>query len=112
MSFSAVVRGVPHGDQQRAGCMEQLAGHQDDLSGQLPRRPRGRRWYTRARCKVAFLRPWLAVPVLLVCLLFSVAVITGCGEEQNGCLLYTSDAADDLLCVDLGGRRIIKKKNK
>src|SRR5450756_2906757 len=28
-----------------------------------------------------------------------------------GCLLYTSDAADDLLCVDLGGRRIIKKKN-
>ena len=28
------------------------------------------------------------------------------------CLLYTSDAADDLLCVDLGGRRIIKKNNK
>ena len=26
------------------------------------------------------------------------------------CLLYTSDAADDLLCVDLGGSRIIKKK--
>ena len=25
---------------------------------------------------------------------------------------YTSDAADDLLCVDLGGRRIIKKKKK
>ena len=28
------------------------------------------------------------------------------------CLLYTSDAADDLLCVDLGGRRFIKKKQK
>src|SRR5680860_1913451 len=28
------------------------------------------------------------------------------------CLLYTSDDADDLLCVDLGGRRIIKKKKK
>ena len=28
------------------------------------------------------------------------------------CLLYTSDAADDLLCVDLGGRRIIKKKTQ
>src|SRR5450756_2052081 len=27
------------------------------------------------------------------------------------CLLYTSDAADDLLCVDLGGRRIINKNN-
>ena len=26
------------------------------------------------------------------------------------CLLYTSDAADDLLCVDLGARRILKKK--
>src|SRR5450756_267765 len=26
----------------------------------------------------------------------------------RACLLYTSDAADDLLCVDLGGRRIIK----
>ena len=27
----------------------------------------------------------------------------------NVCLLYTSDAADDMQCVDLGGRRIIKK---
>src|SRR5450756_3096741 len=33
-------------------------------------------------------------------------------EEAKNCLLYTSDAADDLLCVDLGGRRIIKKKKK
>ena len=30
--------------------------------------------------------------------------------QSGACLLYTSDAADDLLCVDLGGRRIIKKK--
>src|SRR5450756_2292652 len=29
-------------------------------------------------------------------------------RRMAGCLLYTSDAADDLLCVDLGGRRIIK----
>ena len=28
--------------------------------------------------------------------------------EALACLLYTSAAADDLLCVDLGGRRIIK----
>ena len=34
-----------------------------------------------------------------------VAVIVRVG----GCLLYTSDAADDMQCVDLGGRRIIKK---
>src|SRR5450756_192063 len=34
------------------------------------------------------------------------------GLRFRACLLYTSDAADDLLCVDLGGRRIIKKKKK
>ena len=28
----------------------------------------------------------------------------------ENCLLYTSDAADELDGVDLGGRRIIKKK--
>ena len=27
------------------------------------------------------------------------------------CLLYTSEAAEELHCVDLGGRRYIKKKN-
>ena len=32
-------------------------------------------------------------------------------QQCQTCLLYTSDAADDLLCVDLGGRRIIKKKS-
>ena len=31
-------------------------------------------------------------------------------EWINGCLLYTSDAADEQRGVDLGGRRIIKKK--
>ena len=30
----------------------------------------------------------------------------------NCCLLYTSDAADERSSVDLGGRRIIKKKKK
>ena len=30
----------------------------------------------------------------------------------QGCLLYTSDAADERSSVDLGGRRIIKKKKK
>ena len=28
------------------------------------------------------------------------------------CLLYTSDAADERSSVDLGGRRIIKKKKR
>ena len=31
-------------------------------------------------------------------------------DHIRGCLLYTSDAADERSSVDLGGRRIIKKK--
>ena len=31
--------------------------------------------------------------------------------QSAACLLYTSDAADERSSVDLGGRRIIKKKN-
>ncbi len=37
--------------------------------------------------------------------------LTGDGTcPREICRLYTSDAADDTPCVDLGGRRIIKKK--
>ena len=32
--------------------------------------------------------------------------------QDGDCLLYTSDAADERSSVDLGGRRIIKKKNR
>ena len=34
------------------------------------------------------------------------------GRQDHVCLLYTSDAADERSSVDLGGRRIIKKKNQ
>src|SRR5664279_6567197 len=34
------------------------------------------------------------------------------GHSEKTCLLYTSDAADEEDSVDLGGRRIIKKKKK
>ena len=34
------------------------------------------------------------------------------GRRSSICLLYTSDAADERSSVDLGGRRIIKKKKK
>ena len=37
-----------------------------------------------------------------------VVLITG---EDQRCLLYTSDAADERSSVDLGGRRIIKKNS-
>ena len=33
-------------------------------------------------------------------------------KRRWDCLLYTSDAADERSSVDLGGRRIIKKKNR
>ena len=33
-------------------------------------------------------------------------------DMNVACLLYTSDAADERSSVDLGGRRIIKKKKK
>ena len=49
-----------------------------------------------------------------------VGVVLGDGElrarahahaaRREVCLLYTSDAADERSSVDLGGRRIIKKK--
>ena len=38
--------------------------------------------------------------------------LVGDARQPAGCLLYTSDAADERSSVDLGGRRIIKKKNK
>ena len=43
---------------------------------------------------------------------FTTGKVWKTGEERRYeiWLLYTSDAADDLRCVDLGGRRIIKKK--
>src|SRR5665648_1231790 len=34
------------------------------------------------------------------------------GVDADSCLLYTSDAADEEDSVDLGGRRIIKKKKQ
>ena len=36
----------------------------------------------------------------------------GVGHQAGHCLLYTSDAADQRSSVDLGGRRIINKKNR
>ena len=40
------------------------------------------------------------------------AVCYDCHGVHNICLLYTSDAADERSSVDLGGRRIIKKKKR
>ena len=39
-----------------------------------------------------------------------VTVVAQHRDHHVTCLLYTSDAADERSSVDLGGRRIIKKK--
>src|SRR5450756_171927 len=44
------------------------------------------------------------VPLIII-----IPALASSGQTIYVCLLYTSDAADDLLCVDLAGRRIIKK---
>ena len=54
-------------------------------------------------------------PAAVVSLAASPASSKALGEEIAAargyrCLLYTSDAADERSSVDLGGRRIIKKK--
>ena len=61
---------------------------------------------------------------LQVAHLLQVVGVEGVGQPQQGrqlvdlqallavCLLYTSDAADERSSVDLGGRRIIKKKKR
>src|SRR5450756_3138838 len=46
------------------------------------------------------------------CCLLATHALHEVAVQLTDCLLYTSDAADDLLCVDVGGRRIIKKKKK
>src|SRR5680860_1912155 len=79
-------------------------------------RRRDERW-------VGLIRLWaFGVMIHVVMLALQLALPAGMGWEVLRsvgppvlilfplCLLYTSDAADDLLCVDLGGRRIIKKK--
>ena len=43
---------------------------------------------------------------------FDVSAGLTCSIQYQYCLLYTSDAADEEDSVDLGGRRIIKQKNK
>src|SRR5678815_6201969 len=62
---------------------------------------------------------WLGLldhdPVARVLALFDAQVAVGQRSHaphcrRSICLLYTSDAADERSSVDLGGRRIIKKK--
>src|SRR5659263_488430 len=55
---------------------------------------------------------WLGLPVFIYeknkGVVACAQILRPLSQDEDGimgCLLYTSDAADDLLCVDLGGRR-------
>eukprot|EP00658_Telonema_sp_P-2_P052320 TRINITY_DN40529_c0_g1_i1.p1 TRINITY_DN40529_c0_g1~~TRINITY_DN40529_c0_g1_i1.p1 ORF type:complete len:175 (-),score=26.53 TRINITY_DN40529_c0_g1_i1:29-553(-) len=50
--------------------------------------------------------------LILWCLYSSKGSTLSSVQHDNNCLLYTSDAADEEDSVDLGGRRIIKKKKR
>ena len=51
------------------------------------------------------------IKTIIAPLIFSTLVVGIAGHASlKHCLLYTSDAADERSSVDLGGRRIIKKK--
>ena len=49
--------------------------------------------------------------VVVVPLAEAAVILQKAQRRLETCLLYTSDAADERSSVDLGGRRIIKKKN-
>src|SRR5665811_15579 len=55
-------------------------------------------------------RPWPRSSTQRACASSTRVLCLKLAVRPEGCLLYTSDAADDLTRVDLGGRRIIKKK--
>ena len=55
------------------------------------------------------LAEFLGVDPTLIRIVWLISVLFGgAGALAYICLLYTSDAADDLTCVDLGGRRILQ----
>src|SRR5450756_1082233 len=86
-------RYVPREERTRAIVWDPISGlHQ----GQRPKWPHSKAEYMAAPERFAEMSDFSLAP--------------RAPSIHGTCLLYTSDAADDLLCVDLGGRRIIKKK--
>ena len=43
---------------------------------------------------------------------YAQAIVVNSGNANTCCLLYTSDAADDMQCVDLGGRRYLHQRHR
>src|SRR5665213_1968991 len=61
------------------------------------------RFYGRQILQQLFIIGYTSLPVVALTAFFTGGALA---LQIYTCLLYTSDAADDLLCVDLGGRRI------
>src|SRR5450756_2968515 len=72
---------------------------------------KNRRGHEETQLLVDHVTTMLAIILFVVTLIGIIAapilVYISAPGFLKDCLLYTSDAADDLLCVDLGGRRII-----
>ena len=90
----------------RAGIQEYWIVNLPAQIVEVHRQPRDGSYRSLLRLTVGDTADLLAFPDVTL----SVAAILG--AEPWACLLYTSDAADERSSVDLGGRRIIKKKNK
>ena len=56
------------------------------------------------------LATWDSTIALMFALTINASILILAAAAFYTCLLYTSDAADERSSVDLGGRRIIKKK--
>src|SRR5450756_3134814 len=77
-----------------------------ELDPRGPGRSRPTRGSTGTRARPGIAR-WLRWTAGGSALAVALVLVGGFAAYQYySCLLYTSDAADDLLCVDLGGRRI------
>src|SRR5664280_3904410 len=68
-------------------------------------------WSTLVMAAVSVVLPWSMCPMVPT---FTWGFVRWnfCLAIAGVCLLYTSDAADEEDSVDLGGRRIIKKKKR
>src|SRR5664279_6624125 len=105
---------MPASAMHAVGC-SRMTGTRECRSRVLCRPPR----WPRSSPARALVRSWAPgqqvhgeSPRLVGWVDYTIEHVFGCRERCRRCLLYTSDAADEEDSVDLGGRRIIKKKKK
>jgi len=102
-------------DGKAYGILKIFFGSFDSLK--IFRKAKRHNVYLKINCRLPYAEESFAGKVLDFSASGCMAYVKGLEYLQKEvlltvCLLYTSDAADDMQCVDLGGRRIIKKKKK